>query len=105
MGSYTQYKLDRVEPEERYQEVRDRLSVLAYPTPEGRGPDAGGAAVSPWVDDDRWGNVDPGCKWYRWRQDVATVLGEMPGVKITISYFCEDYQDDWKTETFGDHGG
>lgn len=94
MGYYTQYKLEDVDPPERYQEVKDALSRRAYPTPNGTGKDCGGLAISPWIDDDRWGNSSPGCKWYTCWQDADAVAASLPDVAFTIAEFGEDFDGD-----------
>ena len=104
MGYYTQYKLIGVEPKSMYQIIKDELSILAYPVPDGSGPDCDGRAVSPWIEDDRWGNSSPGCKWYSCDEDADAVSAKFPDVEFSISRMGEEDpwfgEMDWYTETW-----
>lgn len=111
MGYYTAYSLD-VAPEHD-DVIRSRLASLAYPVPDGTGPDAGGFGISPFASEKRWGNSGPehGCKWYSHNKDCLKVSAEFPTIAFTVRGLSEEnmewtmrYEDGRVVaETFIDH--
>jgi hypothetical protein len=88
MGYYTAYSLEVAA--EHDQIIRSRLASLAYPVPDGSGPDAGGFAISPFASEERWGTPDRSCKWYSCTADCLKVSAEFPTIPFTVHGHSEE---------------